>query len=101
MNPTTRANLERFKRMERMAPPKALPPFHDYPTGLSRLHFVGFRGDEYARAVRVFGRPDFIHRHNDPRFRHGGELGEHDVVVFANGSESKVSHYSFNDSEVF
>lgn len=39
--------------------------------------------------------------HNDPRFRFGGELGEHDRVVYANGSEARVSRYSFNDSEVF
>lgn len=25
------------------------------------LHFVGFCGDEYSRAVLVFGEPDFIH----------------------------------------
>lgn len=25
------------------------------------LHFVGFRGDEYIRAQRVFRRPDFVH----------------------------------------
>lgn len=24
------------------------------------LHFVGFRGDEYMRAVRLFGRPDHV-----------------------------------------
>jgi hypothetical protein len=87
--------------MERATPPKAPRPFADYPVGMAALHFVGFRGDEYVRAVAVFGPPDFIHRHNDPRFRFGGELGEHDLVVFANGAESKVSRYSFNDSEVF
>lgn len=31
------------------------------------LHFVGFRGDEYNRAVAVFGTPDFIHRSWDAR----------------------------------
>ena len=24
------------------------------------VHFVGFRGDEFTSAVRVFGKPDFI-----------------------------------------
>lgn len=64
------------------------------------VHFVGFRGDEYVRAVRVFGKPDFIHRVNDPRFRHGGEIGCNDIVVYANESESKVTQYSFDDSSV-
>jgi len=26
------------------------------------VHFVGFRGEEYRSAVRVFGLPDVIHR---------------------------------------
>jgi hypothetical protein len=28
-----------------------------------RLHFIGFRGEEYWSAVRVWGRPDFIHEY--------------------------------------
>lgn len=67
----------------------------------AHLHFVGFKGDEYWRAVRVFGPPDFIHRHNDPRLRDGGEVGEDDIVVFANGREGRPHRFSFNDSEVF
>ncbi len=98
MNPTTRAKLERFKAMERATPPKAPKPFHDYPVGMAALHFVGFRGDEYARAVAVFGPPDFTHRHNDPRFRFGGELGEHDRVVFARYHDADPSPYSYDDS---
>lgn len=66
-----------------------------------RVHFVGFRGDEYHNAVRVFGRPDFIHRINDPRFRHGGELAPYDTVVYARGSENDVRDVSFDDSAAF
>ena len=45
-------------------------------------HFVGFRGDEYSRACRVFGEPDFIHIGWDRRaFR---EIADGDVIVFAN-----------------
>jgi hypothetical protein len=45
------------------------------------LHFIGFRGDEYLSAVRVWGRPDFIHRVHDKRaFR---EIAPVDIVVFA------------------
>ena len=30
-------------------------------------HFFGFRGDEYNRAIKVFGLPDFIHPVHDRR----------------------------------
>jgi hypothetical protein len=35
----------------------------------SLTHFVGFRDDRYNRAIRVFGRPDFVHRFWDRRAR--------------------------------
>ena len=64
------------------------------------LHFVGFKGDEYNRAARVFGLPDFVHRLNDARFQQ--ELDpDSDVVVFANGAESRPKPFSYNDSEFF
>ena len=63
------------------------------------VHFVGFSGDEYTRARAIFGRPDFIHRWNDPRLV--AELVKGDTAVYANGSEMKPKAYSFNDSEVF
>ena len=31
------------------------------------VHFFGFRGDEYNRAIKVFGQPDFIHPIHDYR----------------------------------
>ena len=63
------------------------------------LHFVGFRGDEFRRAERIFGPPDFIHRINDARML--GDVAENDVVVFANGSEGRLHLVAFNDSEDF
>lgn len=64
------------------------------------LHFVGFRGDEYHRAARAFGRPDFIHRHYDERLIR--EVAPDDLVVFANGAELRFhADFSFNDSEHF
>ena len=36
-------------------------------TERASLHFVRFRDDRYLTAVKVFGRPDFIHRHWDHR----------------------------------
>lgn len=64
------------------------------------VHFVGFRGDEYTRARRVFGDPDFVHRRWDVRARQ--EVVGKDVVVFAAGSEEVTpSHPSFDDSQHF
>jgi hypothetical protein len=64
------------------------------------LHFVGFKGDEYTSAVRAFGRPDFIHRKNDVRLVFGGELGPHDRIVYANGSEKAVLLSAVDDSNI-
>jgi len=49
------------------------------------VHFVGFRGDEYVSAVRVWGQPDFIHMGWDRRALR--EIAEGDVIVFAQGDE--------------
>lgn len=62
------------------------------------MHFVGFRGEEYWAAVKVFGYPDFFHRWNDKRL--WTEVAESDIVVFANNAETDMREYSFNDSEV-
>jgi len=60
------------------------------------LHFVGFRGDEYTRAVRVFGVPDFIHIGWDRWAAQAVVPG--DVAVFASGTENdKPSVYSYPD----
>ena len=47
------------------------------------LHFVAFRDDRYWNAVRVFGRPDFVHRKWD--LRANREIAPNDVLVFASG----------------
>ena len=47
-------------------------------------HFVGFRDDRYWNAVKVFGRPHFIHRWWDRRARRSTARG--DTIVFAIGS---------------
>ena len=58
--------------------------------GLSKLamrhciHFVGFSGEEYWSATKVFGEPDFIHRGWDLRAQR--EIAEGDTVVFAQGA---------------
>ena len=45
------------------------------------VHFVGFRGEEYHSAVKVWGEPTFIHRYWD--IRAAQEAQPEDVVVFA------------------
>jgi len=64
------------------------------------LHFVGFRDDRWFNAVKVFGRPDFIHRRWD--YRAVCEVADGDVVVFADGNEfSPVDPFAFDDSANF
>jgi hypothetical protein len=64
------------------------------------LHFVGFKDDRYLQAVRVFGRPDFIHRKYD--LRAVQEIAEHDVVLFADNDEHQaISPFTYDDSAFF
>lgn len=63
------------------------------------LHFVGFKGEEYLSALRVFGPPDFYHRQHDARM--WTDVAPGDRVVFARGAENRFSEYAFNDSEHF
>lgn len=60
------------------------------------VHYVGFKDDRYLNAYRVFGGPAFIHRRWDKRAQR--EIGEDDIIVFANGtSEQQPSHINGND----
>lgn len=63
------------------------------------VHFVGFRGEEYHTAIKVFGLPDFFHRVFDKRAV--AEFCEGDTVIFANGSENKPTPFTFDDSRHF
>lgn len=66
------------------------------PSRRPAMHFVGFRGDEYWRAIRVFGPPDFIHVGWDSWAKLDVAAG--DVVVFARGTfDDPPSAYSFPD----
>jgi len=44
------------------------------------VHYVGFRGDEYVRARRIWGGPAYIHKDYDDRVF--TEVGDDDVVIF-------------------
>ena len=63
------------------------------------LHFVGFRGDEYLSAIKVWGKPDFFHRVFDDRVF--GDVADGDTVIFANGFDKKKTKFTFDDSRVF
>ena len=60
------------------------------------VHFVGFRGEEYWSAVRIWGSPGFIHMGNDTRMRR--ELLPEDIVVYANGHEAKIAERNYSDT---
>ena len=51
------------------------------------IHYVGFRGDEYARANRIWGGPVVIHRKWDRRARR--DIGPDDTIIFATGDETQ------------
>jgi len=61
------------------------------------VHFVGFRGDEYFRAIKVFGPPTFIHITHDKRAV--AEFMEEDTVVF--GPKADPDHVcKYNGPEI-
>lgn len=63
------------------------------------VHFIGFKDESFYRAVKVFGYPDYIHRHWDGRAQ--SMIIDGDIAVFARGDEDDVPQmYSFDDSGV-
>ncbi len=65
------------------------------------IHFVGFRGDEYISAIRVFGKPDFIHMTHDHRM-YGDIDTDSDTIVFGPKADPDfISPYSDQDHERF
>lgn len=60
------------------------------------IHFVGFRGEEYWSAVKIWGKPDFFHLGYDNRMKRLVDNG--DLIVFANGYEARgPQFYSYPD----
>jgi len=63
------------------------------------VHFIGFRGEEYHSAVKVFGPPDFIHLIHDHRMY--GDVGDNDILVFAYKADpNHISNFSWQDHEL-
>ncbi len=69
------------------------------------VHFVGFRDDAYNRAIKVWGRPHFVHRIWDRRTI--GDIAPGDTVVFGRDKDwyrfvyNQPYEYTTNDSEHF
>lgn len=53
------------------------------------VHYIGFRGDEYTRARRIFGGPAFIHRVHDMRANREIDW-DNDLVIFANKEREDI-----------
>lgn len=51
------------------------------------VHYIGFRGDEFVRARRLWGGPVMIHRRWDRRAQR--DIGPDDLVIFAEGDETQ------------
>ena len=64
------------------------------------LHFVCFRGDEYNRAKKIWGEPDFVHPVHDKRAYVEIDK-DNDIVVFANKERpEKLSKYRREYSDI-
>lgn len=62
------------------------------------VHFVGFRGEEYWSAVKVWDLPDFIHMAFDRRA--AIEIQPGDTVIFATGEHDQPpAPFSFADTK--
>lgn len=60
------------------------------------VHFVGFRDDRYWNAVKVFGRPHYVHPGWDLRARR--DVHPLDTIVFAEGEADQTPRVkSFSD----
>jgi hypothetical protein len=60
------------------------------------VHFVGFRGEEYWSAVKIWGKPGFIHRGWDRRAQR--DIAPWDTVIFAKGTaDDPLAPFNYND----
>ena len=73
----------------------------EYKHDEERFTLCWVSGDEFHSAVKVWGKPDFFHRVFDDRVIFGGEVGDDDIIIFANGADKRYKKFTFNDSAVF
>ena len=62
---------------------------------------MGFRTDaQYSAAVKVWGKPDFVHMWHDHRM--WGDIDDDvDTVVFGDKGSTTVSAYTWQDHELW
>ena len=53
------------------------------------VNFIGFRGDEYNSAVKIWGKPDFIHPVHDRRAYVEIDK-ENDILIFAGKERPEI-----------
>lgn len=58
------------------------------------IHFIGFRGEEYWSAVKVWGKPDFYHIGWDMRAKR--DIAPEDIIVSPR-ELGEPSQYSYPD----
>ena len=68
---------------------------------MAHVHFVGFRTDaQNSAAIKVWGRPDFVHKWHDKRM--WGDIDpDNDIVVFAKGATLQPSKWTWQDHSAF
>ena len=62
---------------------------------------LGFGVTSFTLPSRSGVRFDFFHRVFDDRVIFGGEVGDDDIIIFANGADKRYKKFTFNDSAVF
>ena len=63
------------------------------------LHFIGFRGEEFLSAIRIWGQPDFIHKWHDSRM--WGDIDtDNDTIIWAGKADpDHCQQYTWQDHE--
>jgi hypothetical protein len=64
------------------------------------VHFVGVTQDQFVNAVRVFGKPDFVHKWHDHR-SHGDVDWDSDTVVLGDKGRTTPCKWSWQDHELY
>ena len=65
------------------------------------VHFVGFRTDEqWSAAVKVWGKPDFVHRWHDHRMYGDIDTGCDTVIFAGKAHPDHISKYNWQDHQL-
>jgi hypothetical protein len=71
---------------------------------MKAVHFIGFKpgAQDWWNALKIWGRPDFVHRKWDERAAFGGEIDwNEDILIFAGKEREDVIHsFSVDDSNM-